>query len=75
LQPGSTCSGVTVQDDVKTVTHSPGASSLALGHAGVSGSGTVDTAGNFQTTPRTVVVSPGTYRITLSSGPPNVIPG
>ena len=66
LQPGSTCSGVTVQDDVTTVTHTPGALTLSLGHAGVSYSGTVDTAANFQTSPKTVTVSPAQYLITIS---------
>ena len=66
LLPGGTCSGVVVQDAVTTVGHSPGAAALTLTHAGVSYSGTVDSAGNFQTTPRTVLVSPARYDISLT---------
>ena len=66
LLPGGTCSGVVVQDAVTTVGHSPGAASLTLTHAGLSYSGTVDSAGTFQTTPRTVVVSPARYDISLT---------
>ena len=66
LLPGGTCSGVMVQDAVTTVGHSPGGTSLTLTHAGVSYSGTVDTAGNFQTSSRTVVVSPARYDISVT---------
>lgn len=66
LLPGGTCSGVTVQDEVTTVQHAPGSSTLTLTHAGVSYAGTVDASARFQTTPRTVVVSPASFRITLS---------
>ena len=55
-----------VQDAVTTVGHSPGATSLTLTHAGLSYSGTVDTAGNFQTSSRTVVVSPARYDISVT---------
>ena len=66
LLPGGTCAGVTVQDNATTVEHVPGSSALRLTHAGVSYSGTVDAAARFQTTPRTVVVSPASFRITVS---------
>ncbi|MGZ6069759.1 MAG: hypothetical protein ACXWK8_01005 [Myxococcaceae bacterium] len=66
LLPGGTCSGVTVEDAVTTVDHVPGASSLRLTHAGLSHSGTVDALARFQTTARTVVVGPATFRITLA---------
>jgi len=66
LLPGSTCSGVTVQDASTAVTHAPGATSLTLSHAGTSYSGTVDTAGNFHTAPKTVVVSPAHYVISIT---------
>ncbi|HZJ56218.1 MAG TPA: hypothetical protein VFD38_18905 [Myxococcaceae bacterium] len=66
LLPGSTCADAAVQDALTTVTHSPGAMSLTLSHAGTSHSGTVDTAGNFQTTPKTVVVSPASFRLTIA---------
>ncbi len=66
LLPGSTCADAAVQDAVTTVTHSPGATTLTLAHAGTSHSGTVDTAGNFQTTPKTVTVSPASFRLTIT---------
>jgi len=66
LLPGGTCSGVTTQDAVTTVDHSPGAPSLTISHAGIAYAGTVDTAGNFQTTPKTVLVSPARYVITVT---------
>jgi hypothetical protein len=66
LRPGGTCTGVTVEDALTTVTHAPGATALTLSHAGASYSGTVDLAGSFQTATRTVVVSPATYRITIT---------
>jgi hypothetical protein len=66
LLPGSTCADAAVQDAVTTVTHSPGATTLTLAHAGTSYSGTVDTAGNFQTTPKTVTVSPASFRLTIT---------
>jgi hypothetical protein len=48
------------------VTQAVGATALSLDHAGVSYAGTVNTAGLFQTTPQNVVVSPATYRITVT---------
>jgi hypothetical protein len=66
LLPGGTCSGVTVEDAVTAVDHVPGAGTLRLTHAGLSHSGTVDASARFQTTARTVVVGPATYRITLA---------
>ena len=66
LLPGNTCAGVTVADATTVVTQAVGASTLGLSHAGVSYAGTVDTAGRFQTTPKDVVVSPATYRITIT---------
>ena len=66
LLPGATCAGVTVQNEVTTVTQAPGATTLTLSHAGTSYSGTVDTAGNFQTTPKAVVVSPARYVISIT---------
>jgi hypothetical protein len=58
--------GATVEDAVTTVEHVPGSSALRLTHAGVTYSGTVDTGARFETTPRTVVVSPASFRITLA---------
>ena len=66
LLPGGTCSGVTVEDASPPSTTRPGASTLRLTHADVSHSGTVDASARFQTTARTVVVGPATYRITLA---------
>ncbi len=66
LLPGGTCTGVTVEDALTTVTHAPGATALNLSHAGASYSGTVDLAGSFQTAAQTVVVSPAAYRITIT---------
>jgi len=66
LLPGSTCTDAVVQDAVTTVTQSPGATTLTLSHAGISHSGTVDRAGNFQTTPTTVTVSPASFRLTIA---------
>jgi hypothetical protein len=66
LLPGNTCTGVTVADATTVVTQAVGSSTLSLNHAGVSYAGTVDTAGRFQTTPQSVVVSPATYRISMT---------
>lgn len=66
LLPGGTCAGVMVQDAATTVEHLPGSSALRLTHAGVSYSGMVDATARFETTPRTVVVSPASFRITVS---------
>ena len=66
LLPGSTCADAAVEDATTTVTHVPGATSVTLNHAGIVHSGTVDTAGNLQTTPTTVQVSPATFRLTIS---------
>ena len=66
LLPGNTCTGVTVADATTVVSQAVGASALGLSHAGVSYAGSVDTAGRFQTAPKSVVVSPATYRITIT---------
>ena len=66
LLPGGTCSGVTVEDNLTAVGHAPGSSNLTLTHAGITYSGTVGSTGSFSTSPRTVVVTPASYRITVT---------
>ena len=66
LLPGGTCTGVVTQDAVTTVDHAAGGTSLTISHAGIAYAGTVDTAGNFQTTPKTVLVAPARYVISVT---------
>jgi hypothetical protein len=66
LIPGrNTCGSVTVQDNLTTVTHTPGAHSFSMSHAGTSYDGTVDDSGNFLTAPRALSAGGAQYTITI----------
>jgi sugar lactone lactonase YvrE len=66
LIPGrNTCGSVTVQDNLTTVTHTPGAHTLSMTHAGISYDGTVDDSGNFLTSPRALTAGGAQYTITI----------
>ena len=53
------CGEVQVLPGPATVAHSPGATTLSLSHVGQTYSGTVDSRGAFQTTPREINVGGG----------------
>src|SRR5688572_21401159 len=60
------CTGITVQTFPTTVTHTPGASTLTLTHAGNSYTGTVQRNGSFTTTPRAVGGGTETHTLTIA---------
>ena len=60
------CTGITVQTFATTVTHTAGASTLTLTHAGNSYSGTVQRNGTFTTTPVTVGGGGETHTLTIA---------
>jgi hypothetical protein len=66
LLPGGTSTGVVTQDALTTVDHAAGGTSLTISPAGIAYAGTVDSAGNFQTTPKTVLVAPARYVISVT---------
>ncbi len=67
LVPGqNTCTGVTVQDNPTTVTHTAGASTIALSHAGTQYDGLVQTSGQFSAGPKTLVIGTVTYVISMT---------
>jgi len=59
------CTGITVQPFSTTVTHTAGASTLTLTHAGNSYSGTVQRNGAFATTPTAVGGGGETHTLTI----------
>ena len=54
LLPGNTCGTVQVQDNPTVVSHTPGAGTLSLTHAGATCSGSVTTSGSFSVPPTAV---------------------
>ena len=60
------CTGITVQTFATTVTHTPGASTLTLAHAGNTYTGTVQRNGSFSTTPRAVGGGTETHTLTIA---------
>jgi len=60
------CTGITVQTFPTTVTHTPGASTLTLTHAGNSYTGTVQRNGTFSTTARAVGGGTETHTLTIA---------
>ena len=60
------CTGITIQTFATTVTHSAGASTLTLTHAGNAYSGTVQRNGSFSTTPKAVGGGAETHTITIA---------
>lgn len=66
LVPGrNTCGTVTVQDNLTTVAHTPGAATLSLSHAGNTFRGTVDSTGHFTTTPTTINAGSNRFVLTI----------
>jgi hypothetical protein len=62
----STCPSLTVQGNPTTVTHTTGASTLTLTHAGNSYSGTVQRNGAFSTTPKALTAGAETHTLTIA---------
>jgi hypothetical protein len=62
----SGCTGITVQTFATTVTHSAGASTLTLTHAGNAYTGTVQRNGSFSTTPKAVGGGGETHTLTIA---------
>jgi hypothetical protein len=62
----STCVGTVVQTFPTTVTHTPGASSLTVTHAGSVYSGTVSADASFRTPAAPFVISGVTYQIGIA---------
>lgn len=60
------CTGITVQTFPTTVTHTPGATTLTLTHAGNSYTGTIQRNGTFATTPRAVGGGGETHTLTIA---------
>ena len=60
------CGGSVVQDNPTTVTHVAGATTLSLSHAGSVYSGSVQTNGQFSTTPATAVIGSASYVVAMS---------
>jgi hypothetical protein len=59
------CTGITIQTFATTVTHSAGANTLTLTHAGNSYTGTVQRNGSFSTTPKAVGGGAETHTLTI----------
>ena len=62
----STCPSITVQGNPTTVTHTTGATTLTLMHAGTSYSGTVQRNGAFSTMPKAVTAGAETHTLTIA---------
>ena len=62
----NTCTGITVQRFSTSVTHTPGATTLTLTHAGNSYSGTVQRSGAFSTTPKAVGSGSEIHTLTIA---------
>ncbi|HEU5217844.1 MAG TPA: hypothetical protein VFU23_04250 [Gemmatimonadales bacterium] len=62
----STCAGQTVEQHATTVTHTPGATSLVVSHAGSDYPGTVSTGGMFSTPAVTQIFDGISYQITIA---------
>lgn len=60
------CGGSVVQDNPTTVTHTAGAATLSLSHAGSVYSGTIQTNGQFSTTPASAVIGNASYVVAMS---------
>jgi hypothetical protein len=64
LLPGNTCGPVQVQDSSTVVTHTPGAGTLSLTHAGATYSGSVMTSGAFSVPP--TALGGGVFTVSIS---------
>lgn len=62
----STCTGITVQRFTTSVTHTAGASTLTITHAGNSYTGAVQRNGSFTTTPKAVSGGNETHTLTIA---------
>src|SRR6185503_18308144 len=60
------CGGTVIQSMPTTVTHTAGATTLLLTHAGSTYSGTIATNGSFSTTPHTSNINGSTYVVSLT---------
>lgn len=62
----NTCGAVTVQNNPTVVTHSPGAHTLSLTHAGHAYPGTIDSIARFATPPTTISGGGSQYTLTIT---------
>ena len=62
----STCTGITVQSQATSVSHTSGSSTVVLTHAGLAYNGTVAANGTFTTTPKAVPAGSDTHTLTIS---------
>ena len=62
----STCTGIVVMNNPTTVTHTPGATMLTLGHAGQSYPGTIQRNGEFATTAVPIELPAETHTILIT---------
>ena len=62
------CGGAVVMSNPTTVTHVPGATTLALVHAGTTYTGSIATSGTFTATTPALVVGATTYNLAISGG-------
>ena len=60
------CGGSVVQPNPTTVTHTAGSASLQLAHAGSNYTGSIQTNGNFSTTPSSVTITAATYTVAMT---------
>jgi hypothetical protein len=60
------CGGSVVADNPTAVTHIVGAATLSLSHAGSVYSGTIQTNGQFSTTPASAVIGSASYVVAMS---------
>ena len=62
----NTCGAVTVQDNLTSVAHTAGATTLSLTHAGNTYDGTIDDSGHFSTTPKTLGGGSSSFVLTIT---------
>jgi hypothetical protein len=62
----NTCGAVTVQNNPTVVSHSPGASTLSLTHAGNAYPGTIESTARFATTPTIISGGGSQYTLTIN---------
>ena len=60
------CGGSVVQDNLTAVTHTAGATSLSLSHAGSVYAGAIQTSGQFSTTPATAILGSASFVVAMS---------
>jgi len=61
----NTCTGILVQRNATTVTHTPGSAAVTLTHAGTAYTGAVQRNGTFTTTPKVIGGGSNTNTVTI----------